>query len=354
MVRLFLDSTSGRASHSAMSHALRLGSVVLAAVVGSFVAGCGSAAPEVQTGESEAASSTEATVVFHANWTTEVRGKLERGRRLKILYAPARAKCQGTAYGQPAWSVNAWYRWNGGEVRSVQVAGMRSDPSAAEPSIALDRTGRLEMWFQNNDRWGCNEYDSQFGQNYVFSVGEPTNDNAPGWVGNASYVIDRQTCNGGACAGSWKPLEGGFLYETYARQRAAVRQAGFEVWKEGVTDRDNPDLWQQLDVQVHRRFVGEQNFVTEYVSFDGRWGNNAHYALDLRALDPFAYPAGANIRTAADCPKYRLTRDASGQYVEAELELYFTVNGTELRPAAGGTFKGRYQDYLGNFAVCTQ
>ncbi len=337
-----------------MSYAIRLGSLVLAAVVGSFVAGCGSADVVAEAGESESAASSEATVVFHANWTTEVRGKLERGRRLKVLYASQRAKCQGTAYGQPAWSVIAHYRWNGGAVRTVQVAGLRSDPSAPEPGIDLDQTGRLEMWFQNNDRWGCNEYDSAFGQNYVFDVKEPTNEAAPGWVGNASYAIERQTCNGGPCAGSWKSLEGGFLYETWARQRAAVRQAGFEVWKQGVTDRDNDQLWQQLDVQVHRRYVGEANFTTAYVSFDGRWGNNAHYALDLRALDPFNYPAGTNIRTAADCPAYRLTRDASGQYVEAEIELYFTVNGTELRPTNGGTFRGRYQDYLGNYAVCTQ
>ena len=46
--------------------------------------------------------------------------------------------------------------------------------------------------------------------------------------------------------------------------------------------------------------------------------------------------------------------NVSIQYAEAELELYFTVNGQELRPAQGGTFRGKYQDYLGNFAVCTQ
>ena len=54
----------------------------------------------------------------------------------------------------------------------------------------------------------------------------------------------------------------------------------------------------------------------------------------------------------ADCPRYTLRRDPTGHYVEADVELYFTVNGAELRPAGGGTFRGTFQDYLGAFAVC--
>ena len=322
-----------------MSYALRVGAWVLTSMLGAAAMGC-SVSPGIETGETESAATAEATVVFHGNWTTEVRGTLERGRRLRVLYSADRAKCTATAYGNPAWSVLAYYRWNGGDVRTVQVAGFRSDPTAPEPGIDLDRTGELEMWFQNTDRYGCMQWDSAYGKNYKFTIGE--NASAPGWVGNASYAIERQTCNGMPCAGSWKSLENGFFYETWARQRAAVRQAGFEVWKAGVTDFDNPDLWRQLDVQVHRRYVGEPAFRTEYVSFDGRWGNNAHYAIDLRALDPFQWPNGANIRTKADCPTFRITRDATGNYAEAELELYFTVNGQELRPAQGGTFRGKY------------
>ena len=334
-----------------MSYAFRLVSILAVSLGASFLAGC-SAAPDVEVGESAQAATSEATVVFQGNWTTEVRGSLERGKRLRILYSADRAKCTATAYGNPAWSVMAYYRWNGGEVRSVQVAGLRSDPTAPEPGIALDQSGQLEMWFQNTDRYGCNAFDSAFGKNYTFAIAE--NASAPGWIGNASFAIDRQTCNGGVCPGSWRSLEGGFLYETWARQRAAVRRAGFEVWKSGVTDFNNPNLWQQLDVQIHRRYAGETTFTTEYVSFDGRWGNNAHYGLDLRALDPFEYPRGANIQTAADCPKFTVRRDASGNYVETDLEFYFTVNGVELRPAAGGNFRGTYQDYLGNYAICTK
>ena len=41
-----------------------------------------------------------------------------------------------------------------------------------------------------------------------------------------------------------------------------------------------------------------------------------------------------------------------GQYVEATVEIYFTVNGVELRPASGGTFRVRYQNYKSSYAVC--
>ncbi len=331
-----------------MSHARTTFWMGLAATVLFGCSGAEEALPE--TGESGQAATAEATVVFHANYTTEVRGALERGKRLKVLYATGRAPCQATYMGNPAWSVTAYYRWNGGAVSSVQVAGAKPYPGAPDPGIDLTGTGDLEMWFQNNDRYGCNSYDSAYGKNYHLQVLPASSE--PGWVGNASYGIERATCDGRMCGGAWKPLDRGFTYDTWARQRAALRQIGFEVWKAGVTDRDNPELWQQLDVQVHKRFVGEAAFSTAYVAFDARWGNNAHYTLDLRASDPFEWPAGANIQTRADCPKYALRKDPTGQYVEAELELYFTVNGAELRPTGGGTFRGKYQDYLGKFAVC--
>lgn len=301
--------------------------------------------------EQHAASTTNPAVEFRADWSVVTTGHLWRGTQLQIHYAPERASCTGDLPTGPGWSVTGFYRWNGGAATSFWVAGRQPAPELAAPSIALDRVGELEIWFQNNNRWGCNAYDSNFGQNYKFSVA--AGPHGPSWVGDARYSIERMTCNGAVCPQSWRSLENGFFYETWARQRAALRQAGFQVWQPGVTDWDNPDLWQQLDTQVHYRYAGQADFATQYVNFDGRWGNNAHYAIDLRAFDPFEWPRGAGITTAADCPPLALRRDATGYYVETDFEFYFTVNGVELRPTAGGAFKGTYQDYLGNFAVCT-
>mgnify|MGYP002132643616 CR=1 FL=1 len=73
--------------------------------------------------------------------------------------------------------------------------------------------------------------------------------------GDGAVVISRATCNNGlACDADRRPLTPGWTYETWARQRAAIRTLSFDVWKAGVTDRDNPDLWRQLDVQMRYRF----------------------------------------------------------------------------------------------------
>ncbi len=313
------------------------------------------ASPDADVETSSQSATANVTVAFKSDWTTDVRGTLMRGKRMLIEYATERATCTGTFNGALAWSVTAFYRWDGGEVATTYAAGFTSDPSAPPAGIDLDRSGQLEVWFQNTNRWGCNAYDSNYGQNYKFNVEVAIAGNEPNWLGNANYAIERATCNGGVCPGAWRSLDNGFTYDTWARQRAALRVAGFEVWKPGVTDLDNPNLWQQLDAQIHYRYVGQSAFVTDYINFDQRWSNNAHYAVDLRAFDPFAWPnSSANIRTVADCPAYTLRRDTSNQYVEAELEFYFSVNGKELRVASGNFFRGRYQDYLGNYAICVQ
>ena len=42
----------------------------------------------------------------------------------------------------------------------------------------------------------------------------------------------------------------------------------------------------------------------------------------------------------------------NGPLVEADVQLYFEVNGTELRPADGTVYHGAYQSYAGLLAIC--
>lgn len=171
-------------------------------------------------------------------------------------------------------------------------------------------------------------------------------------MGNVRWAIDRATCNGGPCDGALKPVTTEIVYETYARQRAAIRLVQFEVWKDGVTDRDDPDLWKKLDVQVHSRVVGTAAFDSRYVSFDRRVGNNARYSLDLRDLDSVV--GMGTITDPANCPAYPVTYVAGTNetYIEAPVEFYVTVNGAELRPAGASMFVVRYQNYTGLYAPC--
>lgn len=312
---------------------------------------CGGAEPDTLVASIDAVGS-DTTLHFNADWTTTVEGPLQAGRRLRFDYAIERSACRASSRGAPAYSVTGHYRFDGGEVQTVHVAGHSPDPTHANPGLVLDRSGTLELWFESTSVAGCQGWDSNYGQNYVFVIAPSSTQRAPGWMGNVSYAFERQTCNGRICGGRWRDLAGGFLYETWARQRAALRQVGFQIWSPGVTDFDNPELWRQLDVQVHYRYVGQPDFTSAYVNFDERWGNDAHYVVDLRGLDPFEWPRGAGIQTRADCPGYTVRPDATGNYAEIGIELYFTVNGQELRAPDGGPFQGRYQDYVGNWAVC--
>jgi hypothetical protein len=305
-------------------------------------------------GTSEAALGEAGTLTFGADYATSLSGTLQKGKKVRIAYDANRlTACRGDQNGHPAWTITGYYRIGSGDVHSFEAGGFSPSGGSQPPVIALDASGDLQLWFQNNSVWGCNAYDSAFGHNYHFAVAPAANE--PGWIGNARSVISRQTCNG-PCESDLVPVTGELLYDTWARQRAAYRGITFEVWKDGVTDHDNPELWKQLDVQIHSRVVGGAGtpgaFTTAYVVFDRRLGNNARYLADLTALDPIKGQSA--ITNAADCPTFALSVPAAngGQYVEATVELYFTVNGAELRPADGSTFRVRYQNYKSAYALC--
>lgn len=427
------------------------------------------AGPETLALESAGLEGRSATISFDADWQTRVDGALEAGGVAYLEYAPTRLEdCRGTQYGNPAWTISAHYRVDGGDVRSVHVAGHSPSPDAVGLPLELDRAGELEIWFENTSAFGCRAWDSAFGENYRFTVapasvagsalarfpadgshvfegaprqsgtlaieydasrlpacratrygspawnilahyrfasgrtgyvpvvigGAPTasptldlaeggelelwfeaqdyygcrewdslsganyrvvvdvDPRAPGWMGNAASVIDRRTCDAGPCDTSRVALESGFTHGTYARQRAAIRAIYFDVWKSGVTDRDNPDLWRDLDVQVHFRWRSEGAFQTRYVSFMQRVGNDARYELPMSALDPLA---GSFTRTdPAQCPdaELLLSGDPDSVYVAARVEYYFTVNGIPLRRADGANFSGTFEEYRAQFDVC--
>lgn len=298
------------------------------------------AADDADLGTSEAALGEAGTLTFTNEFHATVTGTLEKGKKLRVAYDASRlTACRGEQNGKPAWTITGYWKIGAGDVHSFEAGGFSPSGGTAEPVLALDASGDLQIWFQNNDRWGCNAYDSDFGKNYHFAV-QPAADE-PGWIGNPRSIMSRQTCNG-PCESDMRALDGDLLYDTWSRQRAAIRSIYFEAWKQGVTDFDNADLWKQLDVEVHARVGSTGAFKAEYVSFDRRAGNNARYALDLKHLDPLSGDGG--------CPGAPLT--IVGEYAEVTVELFFTVNGVELRPAGGGTFRVRYQNYKGLFASC--
>lgn len=295
----------------------------------------------------EAAAGESPVARFDAAYRTTIEGDVVQGRSLRIVYDASRlTSCRATRYGNQAWSILAHYRFASGRTGYVPlfVSG-----AAQDASLELSEGGELSLWFENQDANGCRQWDSAFGSNYRISV--DSNDRAPGWMGRAAWVINRATCDAGPCDANRQSLDtSAFNYDTYGRQRAAIAALYFDVWKAGVTDFDNAELWRQLDVQVHYRFRSDAPFTARYATFSRRVGNDARYEVSLRSLDPL----GGYTRTSVEqCPDAPLTVSGPlGEYVRTEIELYFTVNGAVLRRADGSNFRGSFEDYRGLFEVC--
>lgn len=155
----------------------------------------------------------------------------------------------------------------------------------------------------------------------------------PQWLGNAHTVIERSGEAGRA-------LSGPVTYDSWARQRAAVRELRFEAWLPGLTDRDDPELWKKLDAKVHFRFAGEAQFHEAHVDFKRRSGNNALYAMNLERFDPWFAPYHEKSEVKGLAPK--LSHERPGVDV-AQLEVFFTLNGKPFRPSPNENFLVRYE-----------
>jgi hypothetical protein len=177
------------------------------------------------------------------------------------------------------------------------------------------------------------------------------------WAGKPSITIERYAAD--PCdEGQYALGDEAVGYDEWARERAAIRNVCFEVWKAGVTDRDDPDYWRELDVQVHYRFVGPSGaggdrgpgsgadaspFSQAYVSSIDRRGNNRRYAwaLDI-GLDPFLMtPTLPDISV----PFEIASESDDSASVTATLEFYFTVNGQVLDSPRNAPFKVKYEGY---------
>ena len=170
-----------------------------------------------------------------------------------------------------------------------------------------------------------------------------SDDGGPLWAGLTSITLERWTpdlCNNGANALGENPVS----YDSWARQRAGIRNICFEVWKPGVTDRDYADYWKDLDVQVHYRYGGSGAYHMAYVPSIDRRGNNRRFAFALdTSLDPFASIEAPSIPALAKKAPIQIVREGDG-YVSlaVDLELYFTVNGRVLKPSAQKNFTIHY------------
>lgn len=266
--------------------------------------------------------STHANLVFDADFTQHRDGILAPGGTVSISYDGSRlSQCKSTQGGLPQYDITAWVKFLPGN----QLTGISVRDGA--PTIAVPSDARQAVvWFETTSVHGCHAFDSNYGNNYVFDAAVP-----PQWIGNGTTLFTRDTsaqCGGGS-------VRSGFSFDTWVRQRAAIVNTCIEVYQPGMTDHDDPDLWQKLDVEIHVQ-TAPGTWQTFPVNFESRTGNNARFAFSWRNVDPFRM---------YNCPTTPITPTSDGMYVQTTLAYYFTVNGGEYRPEPGAAFSGTFIDY---------
>jgi Family of unknown function (DUF6209) len=265
--------------------------------------------------------SQHAQLVFAADWSEHREGVLAPGGEVTVAYAQSRlVQCYDEQGGHLLWDITAHVRFDpAGELREFSVR------DAAVTIPVPPDTRSAVLWFEATSAAGCHMWDSNYGANYTFDAATP-----PAWVGLAQTLITRDD-SGDICGGA--SASSGFSFDTWARQRATITNLCFQVYQPGMTDHDDPDLWQKLDASLHWRGTGQDWRITP-VDFDRRVGNNARYAQSWRELDPFR---------AFHCPDVPTT--TSCDTVSALVEYYIVVNGYEVRPEPGAAFSGTFSDY---------
>jgi len=265
---------------------------------------------------------THANFVFDADFTQHRDGVFAPGGQVSIVYATSRlAQCEATQGGLPQYDITAWVKFlPGNQLTAVSVRD--GAPTIAVPSDAR----QAQVWFETTSVYGCHAFDSNYGNNYTFDAML-----APQWIGNGTTLLTRDDsaqCGGGS-------VMSGFTYDTWVRERAVITNTCVEVYQPGMTDHDDPDLWQKLDVEIHVQ-TAPTTWQAFPISFESRVGNNARFAFDWRNVDPFR---------SFNCPQTPVSPTSDGMYVQTQLEYYVTVNGGEYRPEPGAAFGGTFIDY---------
>lgn len=156
----------------------RLAPFALTAALLAPLAGCAAdASPDaVQEGEQVAS---KARITFKAEgFQVETSGTLRAGGTVVVHYEPARLPgCRGGLNdGRPAWTIGGYASFNGQTPKAFEATELTADGydrQGKDVELRIPEGGDLALWFQVTSRFGCSEYDSQYGQNFHFAVEGP-------------------------------------------------------------------------------------------------------------------------------------------------------------------------------------
>jgi len=193
-----------------------------------LVAACSAESSENgQTGDEQDVTS-DATLKLTGDFQTKLEGKASAGKTLRIEYALERLpQCRGNVGGGgPGWAITGYYSENGGPAKMFDPTTLTPDGKdrVAKPAtIALTQGGDLALWFQVTSRWGCQSFDSSFGQNYHVDVaGTPPDAGA-----SITFKKDGSVSQDGALHAGGKVK---IRYEQDRLPQCRREQAGYPQW----------------------------------------------------------------------------------------------------------------------------
>lgn len=137
--------------------------------------GC-AAAPDSETGTAGGGGKADGeltTLRFDDDWSERADGPLVAGLPFRVVYDVDRlTACRGSTNGSEVWSITGYVSFDGGAAAPFEVTRLvDGEVVSIESEVAIPaRATRLEMWFQNTNRWGCNAYDSNENANYAFDI----------------------------------------------------------------------------------------------------------------------------------------------------------------------------------------
>jgi hypothetical protein len=114
----------------------------------------------------------DALLVFGADGSVDLQGKLVAGGTLRVRYALERlSDCRGTQGGLPQWNVTGAYSVDGGEPHAFEVSSVVGDDRVSTDAVLeVPQGDSMALWFYVSNRWGCIAYDSKYGENYTFAI----------------------------------------------------------------------------------------------------------------------------------------------------------------------------------------
>lgn len=140
-----------------------------------FAFGCSSAPGEDATTGSQAdTTSTTPDFVFDGTWGYHGDGTRTPGAVANIVYDTSRlSTCRATTDGVAAWAIVAFVSGDGGAPKSYALPSGQTGSAVTVP-IEIPYASDVAIWFEATDDSGCTQWDSNYGNNFHFTVAAPT------------------------------------------------------------------------------------------------------------------------------------------------------------------------------------